>query len=176
MNAQDNACLCPCGSGARYGECCAPLIAGTLPAPTAEALMRARYSAYAKREIPFLLATCDLSETGRDGKPRKAATDEKATRRWSEESLWQGLKIIRTEKGGTGDSEGVVEFEATYTDKRGVRQTHHETASFKRLDGRWLFSNGDLKPETVRREGRKIGRNEPCPCGSGKKHKLCCGR
>ena len=26
-----------------------------------------------------------------------------------------------------------------------------------------------------RREGRKIGRNEPCPCGSGKKYKNCCG-
>jgi len=30
--------------------------------------------------------------------------------------------------------------------------------------------------QTVRREGRKIGRNEPCPCGSGKKYKKCCGR
>jgi len=30
--------------------------------------------------------------------------------------------------------------------------------------------------ETVRREGRKIGRNEPCPCGSGKKYKKCCGQ
>jgi preprotein translocase subunit SecA len=35
--------------------------------------------------------------------------------------------------------------------------------------------NGDGKPITVRREGRKIGRNEPCPCGSGKKYKRCCG-
>lgn len=29
---------------------------------------------------------------------------------------------------------------------------------------------------TVRREGKKIGRNDPCPCGSGKKYKKCCGR
>jgi preprotein translocase subunit SecA len=35
--------------------------------------------------------------------------------------------------------------------------------------------NGDGKPAPVRREGRKIGRNEPCPCGSGKKYKRCCG-
>ena len=35
--------------------------------------------------------------------------------------------------------------------------------------------NGDGKPTPVRREGRKIGRNEPCPCGSGKKYKRCCG-
>jgi len=29
---------------------------------------------------------------------------------------------------------------------------------------------------TVIRKGRKIGRNDPCPCGSGKKYKYCCGR
>ena len=31
------------------------------------------------------------------------------------------------------------------------------------------------KPQTVKREGKKVGRNEPCPCGSGKKYKKCCG-
>ena len=29
---------------------------------------------------------------------------------------------------------------------------------------------------TIRKEDRKIGRNDPCPCGSGKKYKQCCGR
>jgi preprotein translocase subunit SecA len=40
------------------------------------------------------------------------------------------------------------------------------------------FSHGDGqgKIETVRREGKKVGRNDPCPCGSGKKYKKCCGR
>jgi len=41
------------------------------------------------------------------------------------------------------------------------------------------YSHGEdqpPKPKTVRRKGRKIGRNEPCPCGSGKKYKHCCGR
>lgn len=32
------------------------------------------------------------------------------------------------------------------------------------------------KSGTVRREGKKVGRNDPCPCGSGKKYKQCCGR
>jgi preprotein translocase subunit SecA len=41
--------------------------------------------------------------------------------------------------------------------------------------GGGLSGNGDGKPAPVRREGRKIGRNEPCPCGSGKKYKRCCG-
>jgi preprotein translocase subunit SecA len=38
-----------------------------------------------------------------------------------------------------------------------------------------IGGNGDGKPTPIRREGRKIGRNEPCPCGSGKKYKRCCG-
>lgn len=32
------------------------------------------------------------------------------------------------------------------------------------------------KPQTVRREGDKVGRNDPCPCDSGKKYKACCAR
>lgn len=39
-----------------------------------------------------------------------------------------------------------------------------------------LFQNGDApRIETYRREKPKIGRNDPCPCGSGKKYKKCCG-
>jgi preprotein translocase subunit SecA len=34
----------------------------------------------------------------------------------------------------------------------------------------------DAAVQTVRREGRKVGRNDPCPCGSGKKYKKCHGR
>jgi preprotein translocase subunit SecA len=35
---------------------------------------------------------------------------------------------------------------------------------------------GDQAPvQTVRRASDKIGRNDPCPCGSGKKYKKCCG-
>jgi len=44
----------------------------------------------------------------------------------------------------------------------------------------FILSRGEetepSKPKTVVREGRKVGRNEPCPCGSGKKYKKCCGR
>ena len=41
----------------------------------------------------------------------------------------------------------------------------------------WLDDYHDFKKqETVRRTSPKISRNAPCPCGSGKKYKLCCGR
>ncbi|MEE8319143.1 MAG: SEC-C metal-binding domain-containing protein, partial [bacterium] len=49
-----------------------------------------------------------------------------------------------------------------------------------RRQQRMVMGRGDTgpaaeKPQTVRREGKKVGRNEPCPCGSGKKYKKCCG-
>lgn len=130
--------------------------------------MCARYSAYAVHEIDFIIDSCEHGEGINE-------IDRESTRTWSEESVWHSLKILRTEKGGENDSEGVVEFEATYT-RKGIRDVHHETGMFKKIDGRWIYSSGSVAAMTVVREGRKIGRNEPCPCGSGKKYKHCCGR
>jgi preprotein translocase subunit SecA len=36
--------------------------------------------------------------------------------------------------------------------------------------------NGQKQPQKVKVAGKKVGRNDPCPCGSGKKYKHCCGR
>ena len=41
---------------------------------------------------------------------------------------------------------------------------------------RLSHGEGDERPKTVRRKEKKVGRNAPCPCGSGKKYKKCCGR
>ncbi len=161
--------LCPCGSGKTYAECCEGIIKGSVKAPTAEALMRARYSAYEKQEIDFIINSCEEGE-------KIAEIDRKATEEWSKTSKWHGLKILRTEKGTENDDEGIVEFEATYTDRKGLRDVHHELGYFKKIDGNWMYSVGQVKPMTVIREGAKVGRNDPCPCGSGKKYKKCCGR
>lgn len=159
---------CPCGSGKSYGECCLPVISGEKKAPTAESLMRARYSAYVKHEIDFIIDSCEKGE-------KIAEIDRKATEEWSRNSTWHGLKILRTEKGTENDDEGIVEFEATYTSK-GMHDIHHEIGGFKKINGEWFYSEGMMRPTTVVREGKKIGRNEPCPCGSGKKYKNCCGK
>ena len=82
---------CPCGSGKSYAECCEKIIKGT-PAETPEALMRARYSAYVKGEIDFIMESIHSSQ--RDN------NDREDIRRWSQNSQWNGLEIIRTEKGG----------------------------------------------------------------------------
>lgn len=159
---------CPCGSGKKYGECCKPIIEGTSKAKTAQELMRARYTSYVVGAIDFIINTCDKGKDMPD-------IDRKATEDWSRESAWHGLTILRTEKGGENDEDGIVEFEADYT-LHGMRDKHHETASFKKVNGNWLYESGALKTTTVVRDGKKIGRNDPCPCGSGKKYKKCCGR
>ena len=158
---------CPCGSGSDYSGCCEQYIRGDLKAPTAEALMRSRYSAYVEHEIDYIIKTC----VHRD----KEDIDYKSTRDWSEKSKWLGLKIISKEKGGVTDSEGTVEFEATY-ERDGLKDIHHETGKFKKEKDEWLYVEGRISPTTIVRSSPKTGRNDPCPCGSGKKYKHCCAR
>ena len=157
---------CPCGSGRSYETCCQPIIAGD-PAPTAEALMRSRYSAYVKHAYDHLGRS--LSE-----KERKDFSADDA-KRWSESSQWLGLTILRTEKGGPDDDVGLVEFSAKFKNE-GKEHEHLEAALFSREDGRWVYAGqAPQRGTTVRYEKPKVGRNDPCPCGSGKKYKKCCG-
>ena len=159
--------LCPCKSGKTFGECCGPVIAGTAKAETAEQLMRARYASYVTGDVDFLRVSAT--------KAVQAEFDEDASRAWSKAAEWHGLEIIRTERGGAADAEGVVEFRALYS-ARGEFCNHHEVSQFVREDGEWKFADGELVGETpIVRESPKINRNDPCPCGSGKKYKKCCG-
>lgn len=172
---------CPCGSNKTFEECCGPYISGEAFPPTAEALMRSRYTAYTRADINYIRKTT-LLKSNED-------FDFAGTEKWARESTWNGLKILNVEQGGETDKEGVVEFVATYT-RDGESIDHHETSQFKKNDkGRWIFKEGDShthpggtghhhhpKIETVRRETPKVGRNDPCPCGSGKKFKKCCGK
>ena len=160
--------LCPCGSGKAYSDCCESIISGKKLAPTAEALMRARYSAYVKHEIDFIAESCVRREGEND-------IDMEETRRWSEESQWLGLKIHSVKQGGPSDEEGLVEFSATYT-RNNMKDEHREIAGFKKVDGKWLYAEGNLATTTVVRASPKVGRNDPCTCGSGKKYKHCCGK
>lgn len=155
---------CPCGSGRAYDECCGPIHAGTVQPATAEALMRARYSAFVVKNIDFLEGTL-LPET-------RADFNREETEQWAGNSEWQGLVIRGTEAGGADDDTGSVEFVASFS-YDGKDYRHHETSRFQKLDGRWYYVDGILgqRPRTV----DKVGRNDPCPCGSGKKYKKCHG-
>ena len=98
---------CPCKSGKTFGECCGPIIAGTARAETAEALMRARYASYVTGDVGFLKSSA-TKEVQRE-------FNEETSKAWSAAAKWHGLEILRTERGGPGDSDGVVEFRALYT-------------------------------------------------------------
>ena len=159
---------CPCCSGKEYSLCCEPYHLGVKTAPTAEELMRSRYSAYEKVNIDYIIDTM-LPEKG-DAEKYKVGV-----KRWAEESTWEKLEIIETQEGGIDDSKGYVEFKAYYTIE-GEQQIHHEIASFEKKDGnKWIFISGKEPIKQVVNEEPKVGRNDPCPCGSGKKYKKCCG-
>ena len=158
--------LCHCGSGKPFEACCGPILSGAAPAETAEALMRARFSAYAEHQIDFLGES--LHPEHRDD------WDRAATERWASSSTWEELAVRGCEGGGADDDEGTVEFVARYRERVQTRR-HHEISRFLRLAGRWYYVDGRMpKPET-QRNPQKVGRNDPCPCGSGKKFKKCCG-
>ena len=158
---------CPCGSGSTYADCCQPIISGQRAAETAEQLMRARYSAYSQVEMDFLLESLHPD--------RRDDADPESSRDWAENSQWHGLEIRSTEAGGPDDERGMVEFVASYT-YEGQRKHYHEEARFDRLDGRWYFTEGRRAVQKpLVREEPKVGRNDPCPCGSGRKFKRCCG-
>jgi SEC-C motif-containing protein len=145
--------------------CCGPYIDGAA-APTAEATMRSRYSAHVLGNVDYLTATLSAEQL--------ADFDREETEKSFDGVTWMGLDIRKTELGGESDDHGKVEFTAKYKSV-GEQALHHELSFFTREDGRWVFAGCELNPkgETVR--VTKIGRNEPCPCGSGKKYKKCCG-
>jgi len=156
---------CPCGSGALFSNCCEPIIKGTRESETAEELMRARYSAFVIHAIDFIVASTH-SRTRKE-------IDVGYIREWSETSTWHGLHILDTRT--VNDNKAYISFEARFT-QRGEEQNHREKSLFEREDGEWRFVTGDeLKNPTVRYEAPRPGRNDPCPCGSGRKYKKCHG-
>jgi SEC-C motif-containing protein len=163
---------CPCRGRAPeplpYSACCAPHLEAGEEARTAEALMRARYSAYALGNIDFLFES--LAPESRFD------FDRKAVQHWSSQSQWLGLDILSTEGGQTGDAEGFVEFVAHFV-LDGKTQAHRERSKFRfdADEGRWYFLQEANRKAQPIVKGAQPGRNDPCPCGSGKKYKKCCG-
>lgn len=159
---------CPCGSGKPFTQCCEPLLKGKARAEAPEQLMRSRYTAFAVGDIDYIFDTHDPDTVEQ--------IDRKSTETWSKQSEWLGLEILETKLGGPEDYTGTVEFVARYK-ARGTKIDHREVATFRKHNGRWLFVDGEeVAGPPVVREGPKVGRNDPCPCGSGKKYKKCHGK
>lgn len=153
---------CPCQSGLAFEDCCGPILAGR-PAPTALALMRSRYTAYTRGDVAYLARTL--------APEHRAGFDMADVSAGMRETQWLGLEILDTKDGGAADDTGIVEFAARFK-AQGRLQMLQERSRFRReADGNWVYVDGETALRPV-----KVGRNDPCPCGSGKKFKQCCGR
>ena len=123
---------CPCGSRLQFEDCCGPVLARTVQAKTAEALMRSRYTAYTLQETEYLLQSWH-----KDFRPASLPMDENLK--------WLGLKIKACQHGLQGDNNGVVEFVARY--KIGGRAHRlHEISRFTKIDGAWVYIDGKTEP------------------------------
>ena len=154
--------ICLCGSVLAYAECCELYHAGQQRPATAEKLMRSRFTAYAKRNAEYLLASWDTCK-------RPASIDFS-----KETAVWQRLQIINCKKGGAKDNKGIVEFKAFYN-QDGEDCFMHEISRFIRTAGYWQYLDGEIKSAGKVKNQVNAGKNAQCACGSGKKFKRCCG-
>lgn len=127
---------CPCGSGNSFADCCGPALSGTQPAPTAEALMRSRYCAFAIGAVDYLLDTV-APEKRQEGDAELLAEQTQVT-------TWTGLKIISTRMGKECDDLGEVSFEARFQSgpSKGILREH---SRFRREAGLWVYVDGDVE-------------------------------
>jgi len=153
---------CPCGSGQLFEQCCEPILTRQRPAATAEQLMRARFTAHVAYDFRFL----HESYRPTAGKPYVAEEGE-PTMKWTK-------LVVHAHEAEVGSDKAFVDFSA-YGTEEGVDKVLHEKAEFLRVNGEWLYNReARLGPAPYKSAAPKVGRNDPCPCGSGKKYKQCC--
>lgn len=120
---------CYCGSQNTLQECCEPYIKGLKEAPTAQALMRSRYAAYATHHADYLVATTHISTRKHH---RKSDILD-----WAKNNQWIKLEVIKA-------TTTTVEFKAYYLDSDLQMQMHHEHSTFKEENGKWFYVDGSF--------------------------------
>jgi SEC-C motif domain protein len=154
---------CPCGTGKRFEDCCGPLLQGLRKAGTAEELMRSRFTAHVANDELYLHRTYR-------GTARLPFVPEKAGGALPQ---WTRLTVHAHETGANPDL-SLVDFSAFFRDEKGEGAIQ-EKAEFVRASGEWLYTRAVRSgPAPFKSSAPKAGRNDPCPCGSGKKYKHCC--
>lgn len=142
---------CHCGLNTPYEGCCGRYLDGETPAPTPEALMRSRYTAYATNQIDYIANTMK-------GKPA-IGFERQHVAEHNKDITWEQLTVIDAQAD-------TVSFMATYTDTSGKKHCLAEISQFEQQGPQWFYIEGKmLKPP----------KNGPCPCKSGLKFKRCCG-
>ncbi len=157
-----NADFCLCGSGLQYSLCCGRYHNGDAIPPTAESLLRSRFTAYAQRNAAYLLASWDKTK-------RPAEIDFT-----QETAEWQKLQILSIKKGAAWDSKGLIDFKAFYQ-QDGEAYFMHEISRFSKIGQHWFYLDGVIKAVGKVSSATNLGKNAACGCGSGKKFKRCCG-
>jgi SEC-C motif-containing protein len=122
-----NAALCFCGSAIPFQDCCGKYITGIEKTPTALALMKSRYSAYATHQADYLLNTTHSSQRKYYSKADILS--------WATANDWQKLEIISA-------TENTVEFKAYFLDENKQNQIHHEFSTFVNENGIWFYVDG----------------------------------
>lgn len=145
---------CPCCSGKPYDQCCQPIHLGNI-APDPAALMRSRFAAHALGLFDYILAS--WSEGAR------SEVDQAGLQQWLAEARFGRLRVIAAETDW-------VEFECWYRQNQQLEHLH-DRSFFVQEQGHWRYH----RSEAPRCRPEVIGRNDACPCGSGKKYKKCCG-
>lgn len=146
---------CPCGNLKPYTHCCGRYISGEQVPPDAETLMRSRYTAYTQQNNDWLLATWYPSQRT----PQLSA----ALQSDDNQTQWLGLNVI-SHLHEKDSNEAFVTFFARYRDNQQTSAIY-ERSRFLLEEHRWYYIDG---------VHLQAGRNDACPCGSGKKYKKCC--
>lgn len=123
--------LCPCCSTKSYQDCCEPYHLWVKNAPTAEILMRSRYSAYALRNAEYLIKTWHP-------KTLPSKLDETIS-----EAKWIELVIHKSWDSKTAE-EAFVDFIARYRNANGKAEKMHEISRFIKQDEHWFYVDGQF--------------------------------
>ena len=145
MPTLSTSAACPCG-GASYASCCGPYIAGEALPPTAETLMRSRYTAFTLRDEPYLLATWHAST-----RPTDALFAEEEKVHWLGLEVKSALRLRQRKAESDDQTEEIhrdsVEFVARYK-VNGRAHRLHEVSRFVREAGdggmRWFYLDGSF--------------------------------
>lgn len=120
---------CYCGNNVSFQNCCEPYIKGIKNTPTAETLMRSRYSAFATGAADYLVNTTHIS--------KRRLQNKKDILDWSQANKWLKLEVLAT-------TENTVTFKAYYLDENLKAQVHHEHSTFKLENEKWFYVDGEF--------------------------------
>lgn len=121
---------CYCGNSVSFQDCCEPYIKGIANAPTAEKLMRSRYSAFATGAADYLVNTTHIS--------KRRFHNKKDILAWSQANKWLKLEVLAS-------TETTVTFKAYYLDEKLKAQVHYEHSTFKFENGKWFYVDGEFE-------------------------------